>query len=140
MFVRITSAIEGFRRAGVAHPAQPTVYPADHFSEEQHRQLQAEARLSLEYLEEDPNQKPSSSDSDPETTGAVGETGVSESVTDKGDNTLQPLIDLIKALDPNDESLWNKDRTPKAANFPQGTSAEARANAWEMFQTQAEDA
>ncbi|MDI3326775.1 HI1506-related protein [Pontibacterium granulatum] len=140
MFVRITSAIEGFRRAGVAHPAQPTVYPADHFSEEQHRQLQAEARLSLEYLEEDPNPNSAAPDSDPETTGTVGTAGISEPVTYPGKNQLQPLIDLINALDPNDPSLWNKDGTPKAANFPLGTSAEDRAAAWAMVQAQAEDA
>ena len=61
-------------------------------------------------------------------------------MSDTGENQLQPLIDIIAKLDPKDGELWNKDSTPKASNFPQGTTAEDRANAWEMFLAQADEA
>lgn len=57
-----------------------------------------------------------------------------------GVNLLQPLLDIIGQLDPHDADLWNKDGSPKAANFPKGTSAEDRANAWALFQAQAGEA
>jgi hypothetical protein len=44
----ITSKKEGFRRAGVAHSAQPTVYPDDAFTEEEWAALEAEAFLTLQ--------------------------------------------------------------------------------------------
>lgn len=129
MSIRITSSIAGFRRAGAAHPAVPTLYPDDHFSPKQIRQLEAEPRLVVEHIE-DPAQ--TGDGDDPQ--GAVGTAGVSESVdSDQGDNLLQPLIDLIAALNPNDESLWTKDGVPKASNFPNGTDPADRANAWDMF-------
>lgn len=137
MPIRITSTIAGFRRAGVAHPTEPTVYPDDHFSAKQLQQLEAEPRLVVEQIE-DP-EAPADPDSDPQ--GAVEPSGSSESVTgDTGENLLQPLIDIIAKLDPKDGELWNKDSTPKASNFPQGTTAEDRANAWEMFLAQADEA
>ena len=49
MPIRISSAINGFRRAGVAHPSQPTVYADDYFSAEQIKQLKAEPRLAVEF-------------------------------------------------------------------------------------------
>ncbi|SIS87927.1 HI1506-related protein [Neptunomonas antarctica] len=49
--VRITAAIQGFRRAGVAHPAEPTTYPVSEFSETQLAQLQKEPRLVVEFVD-----------------------------------------------------------------------------------------
>ena len=49
MPIRISSAINGFRRAGVAHPSTPTVYPDGFFSAEQIKQLKAEPRLAVEF-------------------------------------------------------------------------------------------
>lgn len=46
--IRITSKIDGFRRAGVAHPAAPTEYPDDEFSKEQLAALKAEPMLIVE--------------------------------------------------------------------------------------------
>lgn len=137
MPIRITSAIAGFRRAGVAHPAEPTDYPDDHFSAKQLQQLEAEPRLVVEQIE-DPEAQ-ADPDSDPQ--GSVEPSGSSESVTgDTGENLLQPLIDIIAKLDPKDSELWNNDSTPKASNFPKGTDPVDRANAWEMFLAQADEA
>ncbi len=49
--IRITSAKEGFRRAGVAHPRTPTEYPDDKFSAEELKVLQAEPMLVVETVE-----------------------------------------------------------------------------------------
>lgn len=135
MPIRITSAIDGFRRAGVSHPKSPTTYPDYFFTEEQLAQLEAEPRLVVEHIDADQISDPAT---DPQGTvepdhvsGTVEATTTTE--IGEGANLLQPLIDIIASLDPQDEALWNKDSTPKAANFPAGTSAEDRANAWEMF-------
>lgn len=50
--IRITSKREGFRRAGVAHPAAPTEYPDDAFSKEQLAALKAEPMLTVEQVSE----------------------------------------------------------------------------------------
>lgn len=50
--IRITSKLEGFRRAGVAHPAAPTEYPDDAFSKEQLAALTAEPMLTVEQVPE----------------------------------------------------------------------------------------
>lgn len=52
--VRITSKLDGFRRAGVAHPATPTEYQDDAFSEEQLAALKAEPMLTVELVSEAP--------------------------------------------------------------------------------------
>lgn len=49
---RITAKIDGFRRCGVAHPAQPTDRPADLFTEEQIEILKAEPMLTVVEIEE----------------------------------------------------------------------------------------
>ena len=77
MPIRITSTIAGFRRAGVAHPAEPTDYPDDHFSAKQLQQLEAEPRLVVEQIEEPDAQ--ADPDSDPQ--GTVEPSGTSEFVT-----------------------------------------------------------
>ena len=58
MPIRITSQIAGYRRAGMAHPAEPTTYPADHFTAAQLKQLKAEPRLLVEEVPEEPAKKP----------------------------------------------------------------------------------
>lgn len=47
--IRITSKVNGFRRAGLAHPAGPTDYPDDAFTEEQLALLTAEPMLVVSY-------------------------------------------------------------------------------------------
>ncbi|MET3999658.1 HI1506-related protein [Marinobacterium sp. MBR-109] len=138
MPIRISSAINGFRRAGVAHPSKPTVYPDGFFSDDQIKQLKAEPRLAVEFGDFE-TADPAGAGIDQE--GALEPEYVSSDVEPgEGENLLQPLLDIIAKLDPNDPGLWNQDRSPKAANFPKGTSAEDRANAWEMFLAQAGEA
>ena len=59
--VRITSKIAGFRRCGIAHPAQPVDYPDDRFSTAQLAILKAEPKLVVQELanpEESPEETP----------------------------------------------------------------------------------
>jgi hypothetical protein len=49
--VRITSRVEGFRRAGVPHSKTPTDYPLETFTRAQLKALEAETRLTVEVLE-----------------------------------------------------------------------------------------
>lgn len=46
--VRIAAKRDGFRRAGMAHPRQPTEYPAERFTPEQLEALLADAGLKVE--------------------------------------------------------------------------------------------
>ncbi|KZE34176.1 HI1506-related protein [Crenobacter luteus] len=48
--IRITAKVDGFRRAGVAHPATPTDYPDDTFTEAQLAALQDEPMLVVEVI------------------------------------------------------------------------------------------
>lgn len=48
--IRITSRVDGFRRAGVAHSIAPTEYEASAFNAEQLAALQAEPNLIVELL------------------------------------------------------------------------------------------
>jgi len=50
MAIRITAKTDGFRRCGVAHPATPTDYPADAFSDDDMTILENEPRLVVERL------------------------------------------------------------------------------------------
>lgn len=52
--VRITAKRDGFRRCGVAHPAQPTEHPDDAFAPEQLAVLQAEPGLVVEIVASKP--------------------------------------------------------------------------------------
>jgi len=51
--LRITSARPGFRRAGIAHPAEPTSYPLDFFSDAQLEALRNEPMLTVEQVDAD---------------------------------------------------------------------------------------
>lgn len=53
MPIRISSSVDGFRRAGMAHPARPCTYPDDEFTAEQLAQLEAEPRLAVSRLQTD---------------------------------------------------------------------------------------
>lgn len=55
--IRITSKIAGFRRAGVAHPAEPTDYVNEAFTKAQLAQLKAEAMLVVEVIDDKPADK-----------------------------------------------------------------------------------
>lgn len=46
--IRITAKVPGFRRCGVAHPAEATDYPNEAFTKEQLAVLQAEPMLAVE--------------------------------------------------------------------------------------------
>ncbi|PKR90874.1 hypothetical protein CXZ10_05860 [Pleomorphomonas diazotrophica] len=48
--IRITSRIEGFRRAGMRHSKAPVEHPIDRFSDEQLALLEKEPNLTVEYL------------------------------------------------------------------------------------------
>lgn len=50
--LRITAKRDGFRRAGIAHPAQPTDHPLDSLSDDQVEALKAEPMLVVEEIEE----------------------------------------------------------------------------------------
>jgi hypothetical protein len=59
MPIFITSSIDGFRRAGLAHPKGTTEYPDGTFSEEQLRQLHNEPLLAVvEAVDEDAKTDP----------------------------------------------------------------------------------
>lgn len=50
-YVEIISAVDGFRRGGVAHPNVKTVHRVDAFSKEQLEQIKNEPRLSVRFFE-----------------------------------------------------------------------------------------
>lgn len=49
--LRITSRRDGFRRAGIAHPARPVEHPIKSFTAEQLAQLKAEPVLVVEEID-----------------------------------------------------------------------------------------
>ena len=49
--IRITSKHDGFRRAGISHPAHPTDYPAEDITPEQLAALQADPMLVVQELD-----------------------------------------------------------------------------------------
>jgi len=48
--IRVTSRVDGFRRAGKAHPTAPTEHAAGVFSADEFAALQAEPNLIVELL------------------------------------------------------------------------------------------
>lgn len=48
--IRITAMRDGFRRAGIAHPAAPTEHPDDRFTAGQLEALLAEPLLTVEII------------------------------------------------------------------------------------------
>jgi hypothetical protein len=48
--IRITSTQDGFRRAGISHPAGPVDYADDAVTPAQLKQLQAEPKLVVELV------------------------------------------------------------------------------------------
>ena len=50
-YVEILSAVDGFRRGGVAHPNVKTVHRGDAFNKEQLEQIKREPRLSVRFFE-----------------------------------------------------------------------------------------
>ncbi|UZR27475.1 HI1506-related protein [Methylococcus mesophilus] len=51
--IRITARRAGFRRCGIAHPAEPIDYPFDRFDEGELKKLQAENMLIVEVLDDE---------------------------------------------------------------------------------------
>lgn len=49
--LRITSRLDGFRRAGVAHPARPVDHPIDRFTKSQRAALEGDPRLIVQEVE-----------------------------------------------------------------------------------------
>lgn len=56
--VIIESRSEGFRRAGVAHPARPVEYPDDRFSSEELAVLRSEPMLIVTEAAQTPEEAP----------------------------------------------------------------------------------
>ncbi len=122
MPIRISSAINGFRRAGVAHPSTPTVYPDDFFSAEQIKQLKAEPRLAVEFGNfetADPADPGADQEGAVEPNSVPGEliqterhlAGVMEqdgTLKDLHDLTVAELRDLTKEMEINGTSSMNK--------------------------------
>jgi hypothetical protein len=52
-YLRISSSIEGFRRAGIAHSRTATDHPLESFSARQLAQLEAEPNLIVQQIEKD---------------------------------------------------------------------------------------
>lgn len=52
-FLRISSKVDGFRRAGVAHSRNATDWPKDAFKDEQRAQLEAEPNLLVQEIEKE---------------------------------------------------------------------------------------
>ena len=55
--IRIAARRDGFRRAGIAHPAASTDYPAERFTDAQLKQLLDEPQLIVTVLDA-PEEKP----------------------------------------------------------------------------------
>lgn len=51
--LRITAKVGGFRRGGIAHPAEPTVYRAGELTKAQVEQIAAEPMLVVEVIDVD---------------------------------------------------------------------------------------
>ncbi len=113
--IRITSAIQGFRRAGIAHSTKPTTHAVADFSKQQLAQLEAEPRLVVEIVKA------------PETDSGDNSQGTVDSAR------LAELVAHIGSLNKEDVSLWREDGTPKASAYPKGTSSEERDAAWAAF-------
>lgn len=103
MPIRISCSVNGFRRAGVAHPDKPTVYADDFFTAAQLEALRAEPRLAVEILPAD-SQTPAIDPASP--TGAVDTEADAEPVdadadghqTDLDQLTVAKLKDYAKGL------------------------------------------
>lgn len=52
-YIRITSTVDGFRRAGVAHARTPTDWPAEAFTATQLAQIEAEPRLTVQQIDKE---------------------------------------------------------------------------------------
>jgi hypothetical protein len=87
--IRIRSSINGFRRAGITHSADATVYPIDAFSASQLKQLEAEPRLSVEFITEN-----TQADSSADTSRSLDDDGVE---TDLNSLTVEQLRDIAAA-------------------------------------------
>jgi hypothetical protein len=88
MPIFITSSIDGFRRAGLAHPKGTTEYPDGKFTEEQLRQLHNEPLLAvIDAIGEVDGQEAGSDDA---SQGGLDESGLG------GDLTKMKVADLVE--------------------------------------------
>lgn len=55
--IRISAKKDGFRRGGIAHPAQPVDYPDDRFTPKELEVLKGEPLLVVEEIAEEPDGK-----------------------------------------------------------------------------------
>lgn len=62
--IRITAKKNGFRRGGIAHPSEPTDYPADKFKKKELDALKAEPMLVVQELDikQEKEEKPAGED------------------------------------------------------------------------------
>ena len=52
-YVKITSAIDGFRRGGIAHSTEPVIHEVSDFTREQLAQIEAEQTLVCVFFEKE---------------------------------------------------------------------------------------
>ncbi|KJZ06126.1 hypothetical protein TW85_25130 [Marinomonas sp. S3726] len=119
MPIIIKSSVNGFRRAGMAHPSELVTHPDGTFTKAQLKQLENEPRLSVKIIE-----------------GAAIDDSSNSNSNSKGpmdEERLRELVAHIASLDKDDASLWKQDNSPKATAFSKDVTAEERTQAWEAY-------
>lgn len=119
MPIIIKSSVNGFRRAGMAHPSELVTHPDGTFTKAQLKQLENEPRLSVKIIE-----------------GAAIDDSSNSNSNSKGpmdEERLRELVAHIASLDKEDSSLWKQDNSPKATAFSKDVTAEERIQAWEAY-------
>jgi hypothetical protein len=114
--IRIIAAVQGFRRAGIAHSTEPTTYAVDDFSEEQLEQLHKEPRLVVEFVE-----APEADQTD-ESQGSVGPDGVGAKLEDM---TVPQLKEIAAAGEIVGYASMNKATLITAIETARAEQAEA---------------
>lgn len=118
MPIRITSKRAGFRRCGMPHPAEPTVYPDGRWTEEEMERLRAEPMLVVEVVPEGDGPEVPAGPTDGEILAAVKE--VVER-GDEGDLTKdgRPKVSAVEAVLGRDISTEERDRAYERLTEPE---------------------
>lgn len=94
MAILITAKRDGFRRLGIAHSAQGTAYPDDHFTPAQLAVLKAEPMLVVvEGAEVDLDQEPSDENRNPKSAARA-----SKASKDASSSTAAPAVPAAAAV------------------------------------------
>jgi hypothetical protein len=134
--IRITSKREGFRRAGLAHSANPAHYFDDHFTAEQLAALKAEPMLVVEELPDDAETElvvsPGEAQGERLPPIPLQEFGPQHEVD------VDYLAKFIQDLDPENKEHWTAAGLPQcdalADLVQQPVSASMRDAAWSRYQ------